>query len=161
MNLRIGHGYDVHRFTTGDHLIIGGVKIPYQYCFEAHSDGDVLLHALCDAIIGALGEGDIGQWFPDTDDAYKNIDSRKLLKQVIQRSHQLNYGISNVDITLIAQAPKMIHYIAQMKKYLAEDLQVAVEFVNIKATTTEKLGYIGREEGIACHAVALLKQRSQ
>ena len=156
MNLRIGHGYDVHRFIPGDHLMLGGVRIPHHYCFEAHSDGDVLIHALCDAILGALGEGDIGHWFPDTDTAYKNIDSRLLLKQVMQNADRLKYRLSNVDITIIAQAPKMAGYIPQMKRNLAVDLVADESCINIKATTTEKLGYIGREEGIACHAVVLL-----
>ena len=160
MNLRIGHGYDVHRFISGDHLMLGGVRIPYHYCFEAHSDGDVLLHAVCDALLGALGEGDIGHWFPDSDQAYKNINSRFLLKRVVQQADQLGYCLSNIDVTLIAQAPKMANYIAEMKHNLAEDLQADIKRVNIKATTTEKLGYVGREEGIACHAVVLLDQKN-
>lgn len=159
MNLRIGHGYDVHRFVSGDHLMLGGVRIPYHSCFEAHSDGDVLLHAVCDAVLGALGEGDIGHWFPDSDPAYKNMDSRLLLKQVAQVADKLGYGLSNIDVTIIAQAPKMASYIPEMKKNLAEDLEADIGCVNIKATTTEKLGYIGREEGIACHAVVLLNQK--
>jgi len=156
MNLRIGHGYDVHGFIPGDHLMIGGVRIPHHCSFAAHSDGDVLIHAVCDAILGALGEGDIGHWFPDTDTAYKDVDSRLLLKQVIQRADSLGYKLSNLDVTLIAQAPKMAHYIPQMKNILAVDFSVCESCINIKATTTEKLGYIGREEGIACHAVLLL-----
>lgn len=159
MNLRIGHGYDVHGFIPGDHIMLGGVRIPHYYSFAAHSDGDVLIHAVCDALLGALGEGDIGHWFPDSDSAYKNIDSRLLLKQVVQRADSLGYKLSNLDVTLIAQAPKMADYIPQMKGILAVDLNVCESCINIKATTTEKLGYIGREEGIACHAILLLLKR--
>ncbi len=157
MQLRIGHGYDVHAFTEGDHLVLGGVIIPHAKAFEAHSDGDVLIHAVCDAILGAAGLGDIGQHFPDTDPQYSQIDSRILLRSVIQRITDLNYKVGNLDSTIVAQAPKMAKYIAKMKKNIAEDLVVSEDKVNIKATTTEELGFSGREEGIAVHAVILLE----
>ena len=158
MQFRIGHGYDVHAFTEGDHLVLGGVTIPYRRAFAAHSDGDVLIHSVCDAILGAAGLGDIGQHFPDTDPAYAQIDSRILLRSVIQRATDLNYKVGNLDATIIAQAPKMAEHIITMKKNIAEDLAVSADQVNIKATTTEKLGFSGREEGIAAHAVIILER---
>lgn len=158
MQFRIGHGYDVHAFTQGDHLVLGGVTIPYKKAFAAHSDGDVLIHAVCDAILGAVGLGDIGKHFPDTDPTYAQIDSRILLRSVIQRAADLNYKVGNLDATIIAQAPKMAEHIVTMKKNIAEDLAVSADQVNIKATTTEKLGFSGRKEGIAAHAVIILER---
>jgi len=158
MQFRIGHGYDVHAFTEGDHLVLGGVTIPYKKAFAAHSDGDVLIHAVCDAILGAVGLGDIGKHFPDTDPTYAQIDSRILLRSVIQRAADLNYKVGNLDATIIAQAPKMAEHIVTMKKNIAEDLAVSADQVNIKATTTEKLGFSGRKEGIAAHAVIILER---
>lgn len=153
---RIGHGFDVHKFGDGDHLILGGVRIPYDKSFIAHSDGDVALHALSDALLGAAALGDIGRHFPDTDAAYKGADSRDLLRSVVSKIHSLGYKIGNVDITIVAQAPKMAPYIEGMRAHIAADLQVDMGAVNVKATTTEQLGYTGRKEGIAVHAVALL-----
>jgi 2-C-methyl-D-erythritol 2,4-cyclodiphosphate synthase len=157
MQIRIGHGYDVHAFIEGDHLILGGVTIPYDKSFLAHSDGDVLIHAVCDAILGALALGDIGQHFPDNDSQYRHIDSRILLRGVAKKAFDLNYKIGNLDATIIAQAPKMTTYLAAMKQNIANDLSVSAEQVNIKATTTEKLGFPGRGEGIAAHAVLILQ----
>ena len=157
-SIRIGHGYDVHAFETGDHVILGGVKIPHHSQFKAHSDGDVLLHAICDALLGALALGDIGRHFPDTDNAYKNADSRDLLKQVIKMVNQQGYELINLDTTIIAQAPKMSSYIVNMQANLAADFQVDLSQINVKATTTEKLGFAGREEGVAVHAVCLLQK---
>ena len=157
-SIRIGHGYDVHAFETGDHVILGGVKIPHHSQFKAHSDGDVLLHAICDALLGALALGDIGRHFPDTDNAYKNADSRDLLKQVIKMLNQRSYALVNLDATIIAQTPKMLPYITAMQANLAEDFQADLSQINVKATTTEKLGFAGREEGVAVHAVCLLEK---
>ena len=153
---RIGHGYDVHAFTQGSIIILGGVKIEHKYRFKAHSDGDVLLHALCDALLGAAGLGDIGQHFPDTDAQYQNKDSRFFLLNVYQQVLELGFIIGNIDITIIAQQPKLAPYLPAMKKNIIEDCFLAENQVNIKATTTEKLGFCGREEGIAVHVVALL-----
>lgn len=153
---RIGHGYDVHRFGEGDFIILGGVKIPYHHGFIAHSDGDVLIHSLCDALLGSIAAGDIGQHFPDTNDTYKNIDSCILLDQTSQLLKQEFYFIVNVDITIVAQAPKMSPYIEAMRKRLAEILDIAITQINIKSTTTEKLGFTGREEGIAVHSVVMV-----
>ncbi len=155
--MRIGHGFDVHRFGPGTELVIGGVAIPYEQGFVAHSDGDVLIHALCDALLGALGLGDIGHHFPDTDPAYAGIDSRRLLRQVVALMDERGYCIGNADLTLIAQAPKMAPHIPAMRSALAADLAVAEDAVNVKATTTETLGFTGRKEGIAAHAVVLLE----
>jgi len=155
-SLRIGHGYDVHAFEPGDHLMMGGVSIPHNRSFKAHSDGDVLIHAICDALLGALALGDIGRHFPDTDDAYKNANSRDLLARVVAMIKAKGYELVNLDSTIIAQAPKMASHLDGMKKNLAADLMVDVSQINIKATTTEKLGFAGREEGIAAHAVVLL-----
>lgn len=157
---RIGHGFDVHKFTEGDHLILGGVRIPHDKAFVAHSDGDVALHALSDALLGAAALGDIGRHFPDTDRQYKGADSRALLRSVIGKIHQIGYRVGNVDITLIAQAPKMAPHIEQMRNNIAADLQIDMGAVNVKATTTEQLGFTGRKEGIAAHAVALLLQQN-
>lgn len=153
---RIGHGFDVHRFGEGDHLMLGGVSIPFEHGFVAHSDGDVALHALADALLGAAALGDIGQHFPDTDAQYKGADSRVLLRHVMGVVRTAGYQVGNVDVTIVAQAPKMAPHIPLMRANIAEDLQLDVGGVNVKATTTEKLGYTGRKEGIAVHAVALI-----
>ena len=155
--LRIGQGYDAHKFKEGDHIVIGGVSIPYEKGMAAHSDGDVALHALCDALLGAAALGDIGKHFPDTDNAFKGIDSRILLRDVVAKLKSLGYGIVNVDVTIIAQAPKMAPHIPLMREYIAADLGIALDCVNVKATTTEKMGFEGRGEGISSMAVALLE----
>ncbi|MDM8349288.1 2-C-methyl-D-erythritol 2,4-cyclodiphosphate synthase [Pseudomonas sp. sp1636] len=157
--MRIGHGYDVHRFTEGDFITLGGVQIPHKFALLAHSDGDVLLHALADALLGAAALGDIGKHFPDTDPAFKGADSRALLRHVLGLIQAKGWQVANVDTTIVAQAPKMAAHIQRMRSLIAEDLQVSPEQVNVKATTTEKLGFTGREEGIAVHAVALLVGR--
>lgn len=154
--MRIGHGYDVHRFGEGDFVTLGGVQIPHRFGLLAHSDGDVLLHALSDALLGAAALGDIGKHFPDTDPAFKGADSRALLRHVLTQIHAKGWKVGNVDATIIAQAPKMAPHIDSMRDLIADDLQVELDQVNVKATTTEKLGFTGREEGIAVHAVALL-----
>ncbi|WP_447589795.1 2-C-methyl-D-erythritol 2,4-cyclodiphosphate synthase [Aquipseudomonas campi] len=154
--MRIGHGYDVHRFGEGDFITLGGVRIAHKYGLVAHSDGDVLLHALSDALLGALALGDIGKHFPDTDPTFKGADSRVLLRHVYGLVEARGWVIGNVDATIIAQAPKMAPHIESMRTLIAADLQVELDQVNVKATTTEKLGFTGREEGIAVHAVALL-----
>lgn len=154
--IRIGQGYDVHRFNDGDHIILGGVTIPYGQGLEAHSDGDVVLHALCDALLGAVALGDIGKHFPDTDPEFKGADSRVLLRHVYNIVQEKGYRLVNADMTIIAQAPKMAPHIAAMCQNIAEDLQVAVDCINVKATTTEKLGFEGRKEGIAVQAVVLV-----
>ncbi len=156
MKMRIGHGYDVHRFTQGNAIVMGGVNIPYSQALLAHSDGDVLSHAICDALLGAAGLGDIGHWFPDTDAQYRDANSRELLKQVVAKIHDAGWAVANVDATIVAQAPKMAPSIDAMRHNMAIDLQVEIGDVNVKATTTEGLGMIGRKEGIAVHAVALL-----
>jgi len=153
---RIGLGYDVHAFTDGDFIVLGGVKIPHHKKFAAHSDGDVLLHALCDALLGAAALGDIGQHFPDTDARYKNIDSRLLLREVRKKVQQAGYKVGNIDATIVAQAPKLSPHIPVMKENISNDLKLEKGQCNIKATTTEKLGFAGREEGIAVQCVALL-----
>ncbi|MEO2268369.1 2-C-methyl-D-erythritol 2,4-cyclodiphosphate synthase [Pseudoalteromonas sp. YIC-656] len=158
--IRIGHGFDVHRFGGQGPLTIGGVKIEYDQGFIAHSDGDVAIHALCDALLGALALGDIGKHFPDTSADFAGIDSRILLRRVMTQVQAKNYVVGNVDLTIVAQAPKMRPHIDAMRACLAEDLQVAIDQVNVKATTTEQLGYTGRKEGIAAHAVAVLVQQS-
>ena len=158
--MRIGHGYDVHRFADddgGEDLILGGVHIPYKRQLLAHSDGDVLIHAICDALLGAMGEGDIGHHYPDTDPANAGIDSRCLLRDVVEKMHGRGWCLSNLDSTIVAQAPKMATHIDAMKTNLAADLGVSPDRVNVKATTTEKLGFAGRGEGIAAHAVVLLE----
>ena len=157
-NIRIGHGYDVHAFEPGEHIILCGVKIPHHSQFKAHSDGDVLLHAVCDALLGALALGDIGGHFPDSDDAYKGADSRQLLTHVYQLVLEQGYRLGNLDATIIAQAPKMAPHIARMREHLSEDLQVDLSQINVKATTTEGLGFTGRQEGIAVHAVCILQK---
>ena len=154
--IRIGHGFDVHKFGGEGPLVICGEKIPYQYGFIAHSDGDVAVHALCDALLGALALGDIGKHFPDTADEFENIDSRILLRRVMTQIVELGYQLANCDITLVAQAPKMRPHIDAMRANLAQDCNVALDQVNVKATTTEKLGFEGRKEGISAHAVVLV-----
>jgi 2-C-methyl-D-erythritol 2,4-cyclodiphosphate synthase len=155
--IRIGHGYDVHQLVAGRDLILGGVKIPHGKGLHGHSDADVLIHAICDACLGAAGLGDIGQHFPDTDALYKNIDSRKLLRKVKEAIAERGWKIANVDSTIVAQAPRVASHLPQMIQNIAADLDIPQESVNIKATTTEKLGFAGRGEGIAAHAVVLLE----
>ncbi|MBA1189720.1 2-C-methyl-D-erythritol 2,4-cyclodiphosphate synthase [Pseudomonas entomophila] len=154
--MRIGHGYDVHRFTDGAFITLGGLQIAHTRGLLAHSDGDVLLHALSDALLGAAALGDIGQHFPDTDPQFKGADSRVLLRHVVSIVRAKGWSVGNVDATIVAQAPKMAPHIERMRTLIAEDLNVQLDQVNVKATTTEKLGFTGREEGIAVHAVALL-----
>lgn len=154
--MRIGHGYDVHRFGEGEFITLGGVQIPHRFGLLAHSDGDVLLHALSDALLGAAALGDIGKHFPDSDPQFKGADSRALLRHVLALVQAKGWKVGNVDATLIAQAPKMAPYIEAMCAHIASDLQVGREAVNVKATTTERLGFCGREEGIAAQAVVLL-----
>jgi 2-C-methyl-D-erythritol 2,4-cyclodiphosphate synthase len=159
--MRIGHGYDVHRFGNGREIVLGGVHIPHTRGLEAHSDGDVLIHAICDALLGAIGEGDIGRHFPDTDPANAGIDSRLLLRRVIQLVHKAGWALVNMDATVVAQAPKMAPHIAAIRENLAVAMAAGTAQVNVKATTTEKLGFAGREEGIAAHAVVLLEALAQ
>jgi 2-C-methyl-D-erythritol 2,4-cyclodiphosphate synthase len=154
--IRVGQGYDVHRFKEGGEVILGGVKIPYEKGLEAHSDGDVVLHALCDALLGAAALGDIGKHFPDTDPEFKGADSRVLLRHVYHIVQQKGYSLVNADITIIAQAPKMSPHTAAMCRNIAADLCVDVDCINVKATTTEKLGFEGRKEGIAVQAIVLI-----
>lgn len=153
---RMGHGIDVHRFGEGDHVTIGGVKIPHDQGLVAHSDGDVALHALCDALLGALAMGDIGHHFPDTDASYKGADSRVLLRHVVSLLLARGYRVCNADITVLAERPKLAPHIVLMRERIAEDMGVPVEDVSVKATTTEKLGFVGRREGIEAHAVVML-----
>jgi 2-C-methyl-D-erythritol 2,4-cyclodiphosphate synthase len=155
--MRIGHGYDVHRFGDGHEVVLGGVHIPHHRGLLAHSDGDVLIHAVCDALLGAAGRGDIGRHFPDTDPANADIDSRILLRRVMQLVHEAGWVLANMDATVIAQAPKLSPHIDAMRANLAADMDVDARQVNVKATTTEQLGFAGREEGIAAHAVVLLE----
>ena len=157
--MRIGHGYDVHRFGEGDFITLGGLRIAHDRGLVAHSDGDVVLHALTDAILGAAALGDIGRHFPDTDPQFKGADSRVLLRHALSLVHAKGWQVGNVDVTIAAQAPKLAAHIETMCERVAEDLQVARDQVNIKATTTEKLGFVGRKEGISVHAVALLLPR--
>ena len=154
--MRIGNGYDVHAFGDGDKIVIGGVVIPHTRGLIAHSDGDVLLHALCDALLGAAALGDIGKHFPDTDMQYRNVDSRSLLRMVYSKVKAKGWKLVNADLTIVAQRPRMATYIPYMVENIAADLESPVDCVNVKATTTEKLGFTGREEGIACYAVVLL-----
>ncbi len=157
--IRIGHGYDVHRLVNGRKLILGGVEIPYEKGLDGHSDADVLLHAICDAIIGALSLGDIGKLYPDNDDKFLNIDSRILLKDTANRMAEAGYIIGNVDTTVIAQSPKLSPYIDRMRKNIAEDLSTDEHNVNVKATTEEHLGFTGRGEGISAHAVCVIVKK--
>jgi 2-C-methyl-D-erythritol 2,4-cyclodiphosphate synthase len=156
--IRVGMGYDVHRFKDGGDVILGGVKIDYEQGLEAHSDGDVVLHALCDALLGAAALGDIGKHFPDTDPEFKGADSRVLLRHVYRIIQDKGYVLVNADITIIAQAPKMAPYIVAMCVNIAADLNIDVDCINVKATTTEKLGFEGRKEGIAVQAVVLIEK---
>ena len=156
--MKIGHGYDVHRFAENCSLIIGGVNIPHTHGLEAHSDGDVLIHAICDALLGAAGWWDIGHHFPDDDMAFAGIDSRVLLRRVFDDLAAAGWQVSNVDSTVVAQVPKLAPYIPQMRELLATDLHIESSAINIKATTTEKLGFVGRQEGISAHAVALIQK---
>lgn len=157
--MRIGHGYDAHRYISGRPLILGGVEIPYKMGLEAHSDGDAVIHAICDALLGAAGLGDIGTYYPDTDEKLENIDSRLLLQDIVKNLHERSYTISNVDVTILAQAPKMLPHISKMKSKMATDLHVDVSAVNIKASTTERMGFVGRLEGIAVYAVCLIEKK--
>lgn len=155
-DIRIGHGFDVHALVENRKLIVGGVEIPHERGLAGHSDADVLLHAICDALLGAAGLGDIGRHFPDTSAEFKDIDSRILLRRVAEQLKQRGWQTANVDATIIAQAPKMAPHIARMTAYIASDLGVGIDRVNLKATTTEKLGFAGRGEGIAAEAVSLI-----
>lgn len=156
--LRVGNGFDAHRFKPGVPLVLGGVTVPFDKGLEAHSDGDVVIHALCDALLGALARGDIGQHFPDSDQQYKGIDSRLLLRKVYELMQGAGYQLVNADITIIAQAPKLAAFIATMRHNLATDLHTPIDNLSIKATTTERLGFTGREEGIAALATVLLQR---
>lgn len=159
-NFRVGHGFDVHAFGDGDCIRLGGVDIAYQRAFVAHSDGDVLIHALCDALLGAAALGDIGQHFPDSDERYRGMDSRVFLREVAGMLKAAGFAFVNADITIIAQAPKMAPHCGAMRQNLASDLVADSRRINIKATTTERLGFTGREEGIAVQAVVLLERQA-
>lgn len=161
MNIRIGHGFDVHKFGGNDPLILAGQTIPYDTGLIAHSDGDVVLHALCDALLGAVALGDIGRHFPDTDPTYKGADSSALLQHVYALVQQQGFSIGNADITIVAQAPKMAPHIQNMRTHIATVLATSIDSINVKATTTEKLGYTGRKEGIATHAVVIVHQTTE
>jgi 2-C-methyl-D-erythritol 2,4-cyclodiphosphate synthase len=156
MNIRIGNGLDVHALVTGRNLVLGGVTIPFERGLKGHSDADALLHAICDAVLGALGVGDIGAHFPDTDPRYKDADSRILLRTIWQRAVAEGYSLGNVDATVVAEAPRLAPYIRQMTANIASDLGAGIEQVNVKATTTEGLGFAGRGEGVAVLATVLL-----
>ena len=157
--MRIGHGFDVHKFGGQGPIVLGGVEIDHEFGFIAHSDGDVAIHALCDAILGALCLADIGNHFPDTDGKYENISSRILLRHVVGLMKDKGYKLGNADITIVAQAPKMAPHLLAMRQCLSEDLNCDIEQINVKATTTEKLGYTGRKEGVAVHCVVLLQAK--
>jgi 2-C-methyl-D-erythritol 2,4-cyclodiphosphate synthase len=157
--MRIGQGYDAHRFQIGRRLVLGGVEIPYDRGLEAHSDGDVLIHAICDALLGAAALGDIGRHFPDSEVGFEGIDSRILLRQVVGLLTGKRWRIANVDATIVAQRPRLSPYFASMRERLAVDMNIAIDQINIKGTTTEGMGFTGREEGIAAYAVALLLER--
>ncbi|MBE6673739.1 MAG: 2-C-methyl-D-erythritol 2,4-cyclodiphosphate synthase [Ruminococcaceae bacterium] len=157
--MRIGHGYDVHRFCDGDSITIGGEKIPFSKGLLAHSDGDVLAHAIADSLLGAAGQRDIGYFFPDNDNRFKNISSMILLTEVKKIILSVGYDIENIDSTIIAQAPKMMMHIMAMRKNLADALSIDIDLINVKATTEEKLGFTGRGEGISAHSVCLLKKK--
>jgi 2-C-methyl-D-erythritol 2,4-cyclodiphosphate synthase len=156
--MRIGHGYDVHAFGEGDHVVVGGVEIPFGRGLIAHSDGDVLIHAMCDALLGAVAEGDIGRHFPDSDPRWKGADSRQFLRATVEIVGKKRCRIENVDATIIAHAPRFAPYIQAMREKLAKDMQIGIEQLNIKATTTEGLGFTGRGEGLEAHAVVLLHE---
>lgn len=157
--MRIGHGYDVHKFGGDGPLTLGGIQVPYEQGLLAHSDGDVILHAIADALLGAVALGDIGQHFPDTDAQYAGADSGQLLQHVYQLVYEQGFELGNLDVTVVAQAPKLATYIPTMRNRIAELLAAPVSHINVKATTTEKLGFVGRKEGIACHAVVLVMPR--
>ena len=159
LDFRIGHGFDVHKFGGEGPCTLGGVKVPYEQGLIAHSDGDVILHAISDALLGAMALGDIGHFYPDNDDRYLGIDSRLLLRDVYQKISDLGYEVGNLDVTVLAQAPKMAAYEKQMRQNIAQDLHVGIDDISVKATTTEKLGFVGRKEGIAAEAVVLLYKR--
>ena len=156
--MRIGHGYDVHKLVEGRDLILGGVKIEHKLGLLGHSDADVLLHAVSDALLGAAGLGDIGRHFPDTDPKYKGADSLKLLENVVEKITAEGYRVSNIDVTMIAQKPKLLPHIPKMRENIAKAVGIDVKRINVKATTEEKLGFTGTEEGMACHAVCLLEE---
>lgn len=156
--MRIGHGFDAHRFSEGGFVVLGGVRIPHSRGLQAHSDGDVLLHALCDALLGAGGLGDIGHHFPDSDATYRGIDSRVLLRRVNELLQASHLRVGNVDVTVIAQRPRLSAQIPNMRANIAADLQIEPDRINVKATTTEGMGFVGREEGVAAHAVVLLEE---
>lgn len=156
--MRIGHGYDAHRFAPGVRLVLGGVEIPHDKGLAAHSDGDVVLHALCDALIGASAGGDIGRHFPDDDPSYENIDSRILLRRVVADIAAKGLSVGNADVTVLAEEPRLSAHVERMRENIAADLGVDPGRVNVKATTTEKMGFVGRAEGIAAHAVVLLEE---
>jgi 2-C-methyl-D-erythritol 2,4-cyclodiphosphate synthase len=158
--MRVGFGYDVHRFVSGRPLILGGIQIPYLFGLMGHSDADVLVHAICDALLGAIAEGDIGRHFPDTDPQYRDIKSTLLLKKVLAKVREKGFHPVNIDATLVTQKPKLSEYIPRMVKEIANVLEIESERVNVKATTTEGLGFTGREEGIAAYAVALVEEKN-
>lgn len=157
-SLRIGQGYDVHAFQEGDHVTLGGVRIAHTHGIRAHSDGDVVLHALCDALLGAAGLGDIGMHFPDTDPQWRGADSRQFIRHAVALLAQRRFAIVNVDVTVLAEAPRLGKHREVMRANISADLGIAAERVNIKATTSESMGFIGRREGIACQAIALIEQ---
>ena len=156
LDIRVGHGYDVHAFADGRRLIMGGVKIEYDKGLLGHSDADVLLHAICDALLGAAALGDIGKHFPDTDESFKGADSRAMLREVVDLVQEKGYSVSNIDATIVCQRPKLADYMQQMKENIASDCEIDRDRVNIKATTEEKLGFTGRGEGVSAHAVCLI-----
>ncbi|SEF96974.1 2-C-methyl-D-erythritol 2,4-cyclodiphosphate synthase [Caloramator fervidus] len=156
--MRIGHGYDVHRLVEGRKLILGGVEIPYEKGLLGHSDADVLVHAIMDAVLGAAALGDIGRHFPDNDERFKGADSLELLKHVYKLIKEKGYKVCNIDATIIAQRPKLLNYILSMRENIAKALEIDIDCVNVKATTEEGLGFTGKEEGIAAHAVTILKK---
>lgn len=156
---RVGLGYDAHKFKDGDYVMLGGVRIPHERGMAAHSDGDVALHALCDALLGAAALGDIGRHFPDSDPGYKGIDSRVLLREVRAKLAVLDFSILNVDLTVIAQAPRLAPFIGGMRQAIADDLGIGIDYVSVKATTTEGMGFEGRGEGIGAQAIALICQK--
>jgi len=155
--MRIGHGYDAHKLIKGSNVILGGIKIDSEFSIEAHSDGDIIIHSLIDSLLGAAAYGDLGTFFPSEDDKYKDISSRELLKEVVLKLNEDQYEISNVDITYVGQLPKLNPYIPQIRKNLSEDLEIGIDCVSCKATTTDFLGFEGSKEGVSCHAVALIK----
>mgnify|MGYP001433043915 CR=1 FL=1 len=156
--MRIGHGYDAHKLIKGSNVILGGIKIDSEFSIEAHSDGDIIIHSLIDSLLGAAAYGDLGTFFPSEDDKYKDISSRELLKEVVLKLNEDQYEISNVDITYVGQLPKLNPYIPQIRKNLSEDLEIGIDCVSCKATTTDFLGFEGSKEGVSCHAVALIKK---